>query len=317
VSEALLQQTQVVRVAERFPEFMTRFPDAATMARARVETVLRCWRGLGYYRRARSLHAAARLIVERHGGRVPSDPVSLRALPGVGRYTAGAVASIAFGAHEPIVDGNVARVLSRLADRRASASDRAGTEWCWNAATELVAAARDPGLMNEALMELGATVCTPMNPRCGECPMRSRCAARKAGSQDIVPPPKQGAARREIVLHALVDARGGRVALERRGEGLWQGLLAPPLVPGAAGLTPATLRETSGASQVGPVVAEFVFRTTHRDVRFLVRPAQLPKLRGLRRVPLARLGAEAVPAAVLRVIQAAGHEAPGADRLQA
>ena len=129
VSEALLQQTQVVRVAERFPEFMRLFPSPLAMTRAGEAAVLRAWRGLGYYRRARSLHAAACAIVERHGGRVPTEVAALRELPGVGRYTAGAVASIAFGRREPIVDGNVARVLSRLADRRESAVDRVGQAW--------------------------------------------------------------------------------------------------------------------------------------------------------------------------------------------
>jgi A/G-specific adenine glycosylase len=317
VSEILLQQTQVVRVAERFPEFMRRFPEPAAMARASVESVLRCWRGLGYYRRARSLHAAARQIVETHGGRVPADPIALRQLPGVGRYTAGAVASIAFGQAEPIVDGNVARVVSRLADRRVSAVDRSGRAWTWDVATRIVRAAANPGRTNEALMELGATVCTPVSPRCDACPVRAMCASRKAGSQDLVPPPKPGARRQALVLHGLVDARDGVIAVERRASGLWQGLLSPPLVPGPVRMTSQALRQASGALRVDAAAATFDFQTTHRDVRFVVHTARFGTRAGLRRIPLERLSGEAVSAAALRVIEAARQDRPPVDRLQA
>ena len=317
VSEILLQQTQVVRVAERFPEFMRRFPDPAAMARSPVDAVLRCWRGLGYYRRARSLHAASRQIVTAHGGEVPRDPIALRQLPGVGRYTAGAVASIAFGQREPIVDGNVARVVSRLADRRASAIDRAGLDWCWDAATRIVQGAPDPGRTNEALMELGATVCTPVSPRCESCPVRSMCASRKAGSQDIVPPPKPGAKRQKLVLHGLVDVRDGMVVLERRASGLWEGLLSPPLVPGPVGMDLEELQAAGGALRVESTCASFDFQTTHREVRFVVHPALFGRRAGLRRVRLARLSGEAVSAAALRVIRAVGQDRPQVDRLKA
>jgi A/G-specific adenine glycosylase len=317
VSEILLQQTQVVRVAERFPEFMARFPDPATMARLPVEAVLRSWRGLGYYRRARSLHASARQIVSLHGGKVPNDPVALRQLPGVGRYTAGAIASIAFGRAEPIVDGNVARVVSRLADRRRSAVDREGVAWTWDAATRIVQQAANPGRTNEALMELGATVCTPISPRCDACPLRSMCRSRDAGSQDVVPPPKPGAPRRRIVLHALVDVRDGRVSLERRESGLWQGLLSPPLVPGPASMRRGEILRVSGADRVDPCCAQFDFQTTHRDVRFVVHIAEFGKRPGLRRIRLAQLSGEAVSAAALRVIQAARQDLRPVDRLKA
>jgi len=317
VSEALLQQTQVVRVAERFPEFMRLFPTPKAMARAGESAVLRAWRGLGYYRRARSLHAAAVAIVQRHGGRVPSDASSLRELPGVGRYTAGAVASIAFGKPEPIVDGNVARVVSRLADRRRSAVDSAGVAWTWDAATRIVQAAANPGRTNEALMELGATVCTPISPRCQACPVRAMCAARKAGSQDLVPPPKPGAKRKDVVLHGLVDARDGSIAMERRASGLWQGLLSPPLVSGPARMAGQALRQASGALQVDAACATFEFQTTHRAVRFVVHAARFGKRAGLRRIPLDRLNREAVSAAALRVIRAARQDRSQVDRLQA
>jgi A/G-specific adenine glycosylase len=317
VSEMLLQQTQVSRVAERFPEFMRRFPSPATMARGSVDAVLRCWRGLGYYRRARSLHAAARCIVSLHGGKVPADPAALRELPGVGRYTAGAIASIAFGRAEPIVDGNVARVLSRLADRRGSAVDREGTAWCWESATRMVSIARDPGRTNEALMELGATVCTPISPRCGACPLRAACRSRIAGSQEIVPPPKPGATRQRLVLHALVDLREGRVALERRTDGLWQGLLSPPLVQGVVNVSGEALAKAAKARLVGPVCARLSFQTTHRDVRFVVHRAEFAARAGLRRVALADLAEQAISSAALQVIRSIGQEFDSADRLRA
>jgi A/G-specific adenine glycosylase len=278
------------------------------MTRAGEAAVLRAWRGLGYYRRARSLHAAACAIVERHGGKVPTEVAALRELPGVGRYTAGAVASIAFGRREPIVDGNVARVLSRLADRRESAVDRAGQAWCWQGAHELVQAAGDPAVLNEALMELGATVCTPAAPRCEACPLRKVCRSRRAGSQSLVPPPKPAARRQALQLHALVQLGTRGVALERRAAGLWKGLLFPPVVQAHEAIEPARLARLAGASSVRPTGASVDFQTTHRSVRFTVHRAAFPAARGLQWVPIRRLRNEALPAAALRVIEAAAHE---------
>lgn len=308
VSEALLQQTQVARVAERFPEFMRLFPDAAAMARAGEAAVLRAWRGLGYYRRARSLHAAACAIVERHGGMVPADAAALRELPGVGRYTAGAIASIAFGRREAIVDGNVARVLSRLADRRASAVDREGQAWCWKAADELVQRAGDPAVLNEALMELGATVCTPLAPKCDGCPLRTACRSCRAGSQALVPPPRPAAKRQTMQLHALVQVGPRGVALERRTDGLWKGLLFPPLVQAPPSIDPVQLARLAGARQVRPTGRRVDFQTTHRSVQFMVHRAIFPAARGLEWVSMRRLQAEALPSAALRVIEAAARE---------
>jgi len=176
VSELMLQQTQVARVVEKFEPFVRRFPTVAALAAAREDEVLAMWQGLGYYRRARLLHAAAKAIVERHRGRVPvRDHAALLALPGVGRYTAGAIGSIVAGERVPIVDGNVTRVFQRLAARKGSASDRAVVDWAWEEARRYVAGARDPAAANEGLMELGATVCTPAAPRCDACPVSAMC----------------------------------------------------------------------------------------------------------------------------------------------
>ena len=275
------------------------------MVRAGEAAVLEAWRGLGYYRRARSLHAAAVRIVEAHGGRVPSDPQALRSLPGVGRYTAGAVASIAFGQRQPIVDGNVMRVLARLADRREPVADALGQAWCWAQATELVQAAHRPGVTNEALMELGATLCTPRTPACDRCPLRSHCRSRKAGSQSQVPVPRTPPRRSELVLHALVDIRRGRVALQRRASGLWQGLLMPPLGEAPPGAVAARVARGLGGARARRRWAEVTFETTHRRIRFIVWSAEMPAGMKVAWIPIARLRERAVPAAALRVIEAA------------
>lgn len=311
LSEALLQQTQVARITERFPEFLRRFPTPRAMARAGEAAVLEAWRGLGYYRRARSLHAAAVCIVERHGGEVPSDPQALRALPGVGRYTAGAVASLAFGQREPIVDGNVTRVLARLSDRREPVADTAGQSWCWQQATHLVQAAKNPGVTNEALMELGATICTPRSPACGRCPLSAQCGSRKAGSQAQVPVPRAPPVQRPLVLHVLVEIRAGRVALQRKSDGLWQGLLVPPCSQASPTATAAEVTRSMPGMRAGRRLAEVDFVTTHRRIRFIVRAARLPASGDFTWVPLGRLRHRAVPAAALRVIEAARQAWPG------
>jgi A/G-specific adenine glycosylase len=166
VSELMLQQTQVSRVVERFANFMARFPTVRSLADAPEQEVLAAWQGLGYYRRARFLHRAAQAIRDMHGAEVPDNVAALAALPGVGRYTAGAIASIVFGQAAAIVDGNVLRVLSRLADHETRMGDPAAERWAWRESTRLVQVASAPGVTNEALMELGATVCTPAAPRC-------------------------------------------------------------------------------------------------------------------------------------------------------
>lgn len=238
VSEIMLQQTQVSRVEPAFRAFVRRFPGVRALARAHPDDVRRAWSGLGYYRRAMLLHRAAAEIVDRFGGRVPDDADALRTLPGVGRYTAGAVASIAFGRPAPIVDGNVLRVLLRVGGRDGAADDPASLAWAWSQAERLVRAtgpdaAPDPGEINEALMEFGALVCTPAAPRCDACPLARACGALRAGRVAEIPRPKRAPRRERLDLHVLVltEARG-RVLLERRPEdALWSGLWAPPDAP--------------------------------------------------------------------------------------
>src|SRR5512142_2328270 len=171
VSEIMLQQTRVEAVKPYYRRWMKRFPSVAALARASERDVLKCWEGMGYYARARNLRAAARLVMQIHGGRLPKSLAELRSLPGIGRYTAGAIASIAFGWDEPTLDGNIRRVLARVFNVREPADAPAGQEKLW-----ALAAGHLPkghaGDYNQALMDLGATVCLPVGPRCRVCPVR-------------------------------------------------------------------------------------------------------------------------------------------------
>jgi len=175
VSEVMLQQTQVERVRDYYERFLQEYPTVQDLAAARPARVQESWHGLGYYARARNLHAAARTIARRHGGRFPRRLEDLQALPGVGRYTAGAVVSFAYGEPAPILDTNVRRVLSRIFVRRRASTPAATERRLW-ALAEAVVPAGDAWTMNQALMDFGATICTARNPKCPSCPLRSLCA---------------------------------------------------------------------------------------------------------------------------------------------
>jgi A/G-specific adenine glycosylase len=231
LSEVMLQQTQVSTVVPYWRRFLERFPTVRALAAAPLPDVLALWRGLGYYSRARHLHRAAQEITTQHGGRLPSTAAELLELPGFGRYTAGAVASIAFGEAAPLVDGNVARVLSRLFVIEGAPGDRAREAKLWELAEGLVAGER-PGAWNQALMELGATVCRPEKPTCLLCPVRAHCGALAQGRVDELPPPRQRAAPKRLALGVAVWERRGRFLLARREEsGLFGGLWELPSVP--------------------------------------------------------------------------------------
>jgi A/G-specific adenine glycosylase len=210
LSEVMLQQTRVETVRPYYERWLARFPTVETLAAAPLDEVLKAWEGLGYYSRARNFHRAVQEVASRHGGRVPGEPEAFRALPGVGRYTAGAVMSIAFGRAEPVVDGNVRRVFARWTDDPAPAEDR-----LWRMAAELVPGER-PGDVNQAVMELGATVCTPRNPRCGACPVREMCRAYAAGTQNERPAPKKAKPLPHEDTAVPVIQRAGEVLLVRR-----------------------------------------------------------------------------------------------------
>ena len=234
VSEIMLQQTRVETVKPYYARFLARFPSVEALARAPLDDVLASWSGLGYYRRARLLHQGALHVAEAHGGDVPRDLDAIRAIPGVGAYTTGAIASQAFDLEAPLVDGNVARVLSRLFRVEQDPKRGAGHARVWALAGELVRG-EAPGAMNNALMELGATLCAPREPRCDACPVRARCQARLAGVERTLPIVAEKKARPVVSEFAAVLRLGGRgagaggVLLGKRvADGLFGGMWEPP-----------------------------------------------------------------------------------------
>ena len=220
----MLQQTQVATVRPYFERFLARFPTIAALAAAEEQEVLRLWEGLGYYRRARQLHAAARLLADEHGGIFPRDPELVRRLPGIGRYTAGAILSIAFDACEPILEANTLRLFSRLLAYRGLPTSTEGQRLLW-AMAEAVLPQRHVGTFNQALMELGSMVCLVRGPLCEQCPVASLCRARAEGLQATIPPPKPKPTPEDRHEVAVIVRRRGRVLLVRRPDGSrWAGL---------------------------------------------------------------------------------------------
>jgi len=223
VAEVMAQQTRIQTVAPYYDSFLERFPDIAALAASSLDDVLKAWEGLGYYGRARNLHRAARELMRDYGGRLPEDPARLRALPGIGPYTAGALASIAFGRPEPAVDGNVRRVLSRLHDLEAPSPPVLDA-----LARSLIADADgEAGPLNQALMDLGSSVCTPRSPRCPDCPVSASCLSLERGTVSLRPGRRP---RRELPHHDIGAAlvwRGSMLLIARRPEdgllgGLWE-----------------------------------------------------------------------------------------------
>jgi A/G-specific adenine glycosylase len=238
ISEIMLQQTTVATVAKRFEAWIRRWPDVAALARATETELLRAWEGLGYYTRARNLGKAARLIVEHHAGRLPSDPTALRALPGIGEYTSAAILSIAFGRPIPLIDANVRRVMMRLLGMtRASAT----VERRILATLQALVSRRRPGAFNEAMMEIGALVCLPEAPRCFSCPLAGFCQARATGRLTLDSRRPTITPRRSAIAIVLAD---GKVLLRRRepGEinaGMWS---FPIVATGDASVQPSAFK---------------------------------------------------------------------------
>jgi A/G-specific adenine glycosylase len=228
LAEIMLQQTQVTAVVPYYLRFLARFPDIAGLAAADEDEVLRLWSGLGYYSRARNLHRAAALIVERHGGVFPQTPAELEKLPGIGRSTAAAIAGFAFGARAAILDGNVKRVLARHFAVAGFPGAPAVERALWRLAESLVPV-RDNAAYLQGLMDLGATLCTKRNPQCPRCPVRATCRARAANRVDELPAPRP---RRRVPTRRttmLVLAHGREVLLEKRpSPGVWGGLWSLP-----------------------------------------------------------------------------------------
>jgi A/G-specific adenine glycosylase len=220
----MLQQTQVATVVPYFERFVARFPTVEALALADEIDVLRHWEGLGYYRRARQLHEAARIVFKRHAGQLPRGLEALGQLPGIGRYTAGAIVSIAFDARAPILEANTVRLLSRLIAFDGDVSSGAGREELWRLA-EAILPRRNCGAFNSALMEVGSQICTPRLPRCDRCPLGDLCTSFRRGVQHQVPRARAKPASEAVREAAVVVIRDGRVLLGRRGAGeRWAGL---------------------------------------------------------------------------------------------
>jgi A/G-specific adenine glycosylase len=274
VSEVMLQQTRVEVVKPYYERFVAWFPTLDALARAPLDRVLACWSGLGYYGRARSLHGAVRECRERYGGRVPRDPEAFGGLPGVGPYTCAAVLSIAFGVRLAVVDGNVLRVVARLLalDLEAKSPELRARAAAF-AARALPR--RSPGDFNQALMELGATVCTPRAPRCPRCPLARRCAARRLGDVGRFPRASTRPAPRQVRWEAAVVERKGAVLLLRRGlEGRFKGMWELPW-------SAESLQSMAGlALRPGPPIGRVRHSVLDERIEVVVRRATIARAPG-------------------------------------
>jgi A/G-specific adenine glycosylase len=295
LSEVMLQQTRVETVVPYYERFLARFPTLHALAEAPMDDVLSLWSGLGYYRRARMLREGAAQVVREHGGELPKNAASLRAIRGIGRYTAGAVASIAHGEVTPLVDGNVARVLSRLFALEEDIATSRAQARLWDLADELVAP-EDPGAWNQALMELGATICIPRAPRCLVCPARAWCEARARGIEAELPRvAAKGTVARESWWAAVLISRGAVLLGRRRPTLRFGGTWEPPSVQVAqtprGGTASGARARRAFAALLGSVDLDFVRRgelvhvLSHRRLDVSVFSA--PAARRMRLAPTA------------------------------
>ncbi len=283
ISEIMLQQTRVETVRAYYTRWMARLPTVSALAEAPLDEVLSLWSGLGYYARARNLKAAAEVLVAEDGGAFPRDPIRIGALPGIGPYTAGAISSIAFDLPEPILDGNVARILSRIFLIDAPPEAASTKAQLWDLARALVPV-RGAGDFNQAMMELGATICTAREPRCAACPVAAGCQARAAGRQAELPRKKLKRATPTVEQLALLVRSGDRTLLARRpARGLWGGLWEPPLVSTEAAADPAAAAETRfGVKLLGTSALKSVtHELTHRRFVFHALSARVAPARAL------------------------------------
>lgn len=269
VSEVMLQQTRVETVIPYYERWMARFPTLRSLAGAPEQVVLSAWEGLGYYSRARNLHRAAQQVMAEHGGDLPRDVLALRRLPGIGRYTAGAIASIAFGLDEPTLDGNIRRVLARLFDLRLPTRSSQGEAELWRLAAKYLPAGK-ASQYNQALMDLGASVCTPRQPDCSHCPLVEMCLAYQLGVQEARPVKEaRPSVPHHIVTAAVIQRNGTVLIAQRPPNGLLGGLWEFPggkLQPGEdlAGCLKREIREELGVQiEVGGQLGIYRHAYTH------------------------------------------------------
>ena len=315
VSEIMLQQTQVATVLPYYDAFLKRFPALETLATASEDDVLAQWTGLGYYRRARSLHRAAREIQLEHGGKIPSDAATLLTLPGIGRYTAGAIASIAFDRPEPILDGNVRRVLARWLDVDGSRIGKREEERrLWELAAELVRGS-SPGDLNQALMELGATVCHPREPDCGTCPLRKACFALANDAVGRLPAATPRKKSITVRVGVAVIRRADSVLLERPDDanpfrGNWDLPAVELDAGGGAGeaLSRRLDQRHRVAVAMGPCLGHATHGILHRRLKLeahggTLRKGRVDAARDLAWVALDRLGEHPISGATRKVLR--------------
>lgn len=266
----MLQQTRMEVVLRYYQRFLSRFPDVASLAKAADDEVLAVWSGLGYYRRARMLRDGARAVVEWHGGIVPRDVSELTVIPGIGRYTAGAISSIAYGRRTPIVDGNIARIISRLGGIDEPAGSAALTRAAWVEEERLVQACCSPRELNQGLMEIGALVCTPRKPDCAACPLKNYCYAFRHDATEALPGRKIKPAARDlsVALYIVTDRRG-RILMRRESGALMNAMMHLPHGDTSL-LTGAPLDVTSAQ-----LLGTFRHTITTRRVAFSVYSGEL------------------------------------------
>jgi A/G-specific adenine glycosylase len=293
----MLQQTRMEVVLGRYQKFLTRFPSIRSLASSTEEEVTAAWSGLGYYRRARMLREAAIAIVVRFGGKLPSDAATLMTIAGIGRYTAGAIASIAYDRRAPIVDGNIARIIARLYGIETLRAT-------WDRADELVRAAASPRMFNQALMEIGALICKPKNPNCPQCPLRTQCFAFRQRAVDSFPRKAKRPATRKlrIPLYVVTDARG-RILMRRESGKLMTGMFH---LPHGNGLL---FRGSRFASRASRRVGEFQHTVTNRRITFEVFIAVRPATRDARPATWIhphKLSEIPIPSYVRKALQLAG-----------
>ena len=303
VSEVMLQQTTVAAVKPFYAHFLRTWPTVGDLAAANLDDVLRAWAGLGYYSRARNLHACARAVARDHGGRFPDTEEALRALPGVGAYTAAAVAAIAFNRPAAVVDGNVERVMTRL---HAIASPLPGARPLVHARMAEATPASRPGDFAQAVMDLGATICTPRSPACAICPLMSDCAARRAGTQTLYPlrQPKTVRPARHGTVYYIRNDRGEVLVRTRPPMGLLGGMAELPGTAWVEGEPPADGPERAGYA--GRVKHVFTHFTLMLDV-VVVSSSRWKDLEGefgpiVRWVPAPDLAREALPTLMRRAV---------------
>jgi A/G-specific adenine glycosylase len=272
VSEIMLQQTQVKTVLPYYTRWVKTFPTVEKLASAQEQKVLKLWEGLGYYSRARNLRKAAGIVVKEMGGRIPDTVEGLLGLPGVGRYTAGAIASIAFGLKAPVLDGNVKRVVSRLFRLNENGTTAASEKHLWQVVENLLPVRR-VGDFNQSLMELGATVCTPKSPACLECPLRTSCKAALKGDVERFPPARRRVQIKKIEVSAAVILKNGKTYIQQRMEGgLMGGLWEFPGGKLEIGETPEEClkREIREELGVGATRLKKIMTVKHSYTRFRV-----------------------------------------------